>query len=157
MSDDFHVAFEHVALAFGARRVFSDLSCGFPRGKITSLLGPSGTGKSTVLRLIGRLLRPNGGVVRVDGRDVSALEGGALRELRKGIGMTFQAGALLDSLTVFENVLVGAAGSGEPILAHPFAGRGGLGVMILSTPQGVMSDHAARDANVGGEILCRVF
>lgn len=104
LDEDFHVALEHVSLAFGSRRVFHDLSCGFPRGKISSLLGPSGTGKSTVLRLIGRLLRPDGGVVRVDGQDVSGLEGSALRRLRRGIGMTFQAGALLDSLSVFENV-----------------------------------------------------
>jgi len=100
----FHVELEHVSLAFGERRVFRDLSCSFPRGQISSLLGASGTGKSTVLRLIGRLLRPEDGVIRVEGQDVTRLEGAALQRVRRRIGMTFQSGALLDSLTLFENV-----------------------------------------------------
>lgn len=104
MSEKFHVALSHVALAYGARRVFEDLSCGFPRGRISSLLGGSGAGKSTVLRLIGRLLRPDRGEVLVADEDVARLEGSALDRVRQRIGMTFQSGALLDGLTLFENV-----------------------------------------------------
>jgi len=100
----FHVELEHVALSFGERAVFGDLCCGFPRGRISALLGGSGSGKSTVLRLIGGLLRPDRGAVRVDGVDVARLEDAELSRSRRKIGMTFQAGALLDAMTVFENV-----------------------------------------------------
>jgi phospholipid/cholesterol/gamma-HCH transport system ATP-binding protein len=99
----FHVELEHVALAFGERRVFEDLSCGFPRGRVSALLGGSGMGKSTVLRLIGGLVRADRGIVRVDDVDVGRLEGAELAHMRRRIGMTFQAGALFDSMTVFEN------------------------------------------------------
>jgi phospholipid/cholesterol/gamma-HCH transport system ATP-binding protein len=104
VNEDFHVELSHVALSYGTRRVFEDLSCGFPRRRIGSLLGGSGAGKSTVLRLIGGLLRPDRGEVRVEGQDVSRLDGADLERIRKRIGMTFQAGALLDGLSVFENV-----------------------------------------------------
>jgi phospholipid/cholesterol/gamma-HCH transport system ATP-binding protein len=104
VSDGFHIELEHVALSFGERRVFEDLSCGFPRGRISALLGGSGSGKSTVLRLVGGLVRPDRGAVRVDGVDVARLEGAELTRSRRKIGMTFQAGALLDAMTLFENV-----------------------------------------------------
>src|SRR5580765_6933223 len=71
MSDpSVHVALSQVKMAYGARPVFESLSCGFPRGKISVILGGSGSGKSTILRLIGGLVRPQGGQVMVDGVDV---------------------------------------------------------------------------------------
>jgi phospholipid/cholesterol/gamma-HCH transport system ATP-binding protein len=75
-----------------------------PRGRITAIMGPSGTGKTTLLRLIGGQLRPGGGSVTVDGQVVHKLRLGELYELRKRMGMLFQSGALLTDLSVFENV-----------------------------------------------------
>lgn len=67
-------------------------------------MGPSGTGKTTLLKLIGAQLRPQAGTIHVDGMDVHALKQGPLYELRKRMGMLFQTGALLTDLSVFENV-----------------------------------------------------
>lgn len=98
------VAFDHVRMAYGNRGVFRSLSCHFPRGRISVILGGSGSGKTTILRLIGGLARPQSGSVLVDGQDVTRLSGRPLRHLRRKIGMMFQGGALLDSYTVFDNV-----------------------------------------------------
>ena len=101
---DAHVELSHVRVSFGAREVLRDLSCGFPRGKISVILGGSGSGKSTLLRTIGGLVRPQGGSVLVDGEDVTRLSESQLYRVRKKLGMMFQQGALLDSLTVFDNL-----------------------------------------------------
>jgi len=74
------------------------------KGEIHLLLGGSGTGKSTLLRMIGGLQRPDSGIVRVAGHELAGLRERDLGEIRKGIGMLFQNGALLDSMTVLENV-----------------------------------------------------
>jgi len=99
-----HVLLRHVRRAFGRRVVFDDLCCEFPRGNITVIAGGSGSGKSTLLRLVGGLIRPDAGEVLVDGRDVARLRESGLAEVRQGLGMLFQNGALLDSLSVFANV-----------------------------------------------------
>jgi phospholipid/cholesterol/gamma-HCH transport system ATP-binding protein len=99
-----HVRLEDVRVAFAGREVFRDLSCSFPRGRLSCVLGGSGSGKSTMLRLIGGLITPEAGSVVVDGQDVPHLSRRALFALRKKIGMMFQGGALLDSETVFTNL-----------------------------------------------------
>ena len=101
---DLHVQFERVHMAFGRRVVFEAISCGFSRRQISVILGGSGSGKSTMLRLIGGLIRPQSGRVVVDGQDVSALPERRLYDVRQRIGMMFQAGALLDSMSVFDNI-----------------------------------------------------
>ena len=98
------VQLDHVTMAFGARPVFEDVSCAFPPGRISVLLGGSGSGKSTLLRLVGGLIRPRAGRVLVDGQDVSRLGERELFRVRRKIGMLFQGGALLDSMTVFDNL-----------------------------------------------------
>jgi phospholipid/cholesterol/gamma-HCH transport system ATP-binding protein len=103
-ASDPHVALRHVRRAFGRRPIFGDLSCEAPRGKITVVVGGSGSGKSTLLRLVGGLIRPDAGQVLVDGKDVGQLPESQLKEVRFGLGMLFQNGALLDALTVFSNV-----------------------------------------------------
>ena len=100
---DFRVAFDGVRLQRGKRVVFRRLSCGFPRGSISVVLGGSGSGKSTLLRMIGGLQRPDGGVIRVADREITQLSERELFKVRDRIGMLFQGGALLDSMTVFEN------------------------------------------------------
>lgn len=102
--DEPHVAFAGVRMAFGAREVFRDLTCAFPTGRISVILGGSGSGKSTILRLIGGLVTPQAGTITVAGRDVTRLDERALFAVRTQLGMMFQGGALLDSRTVFENV-----------------------------------------------------
>jgi phospholipid/cholesterol/gamma-HCH transport system ATP-binding protein len=88
----------------GARNIFDGIDIDIRRGKITAIMGPSGTGKTTLLRLIGGQLRPDAGTVVVDGIDVHRLKRRALFDLRKRIGMLFQSGALLTDLTVYDNV-----------------------------------------------------
>jgi phospholipid/cholesterol/gamma-HCH transport system ATP-binding protein len=102
--DDSHVEFAGVRMAYGDREVFDDLSCTFPRGKISVILGGSGSGKSTVLRIIGGLVRPQAGRIWVAGEDVTRLSEVAMYRVRAKLGMMFQGGALLDSMTVFENL-----------------------------------------------------
>ncbi len=101
---DMHVSLERVRVAYGQRQVFESLSCGFPRGRISVILGGSGSGKSTILRLIGGLIQPRAGVVRIDGQDVTRLSERGLFEVRRKLGMLFQGGALLDSYSVFDNL-----------------------------------------------------
>ncbi len=99
-----HVALEKVRVAFGPRTVFEELDCRFPRGRISVLMGGSGSGKSTILRLIGGLLRPARGHVWVAGDDVTRLSDRELNRVRRRLGMLFQGSALFDSLSVAENV-----------------------------------------------------
>jgi phospholipid/cholesterol/gamma-HCH transport system ATP-binding protein len=104
LGGEFHIAFDGVQLSLGSRSVFRGLSCGFARGQVTVVLGGSGAGKSTLLRLVGGLLRADAGTVRVAGEDVSRLSERELYRVRERIGMLFQGGALLDSMTIFDNV-----------------------------------------------------
>lgn len=88
----------------GARPIFDGLNLAIKRGEVTALMGPSGTGKTTLLRLITRQLIPQQGVILVDGTDISKLSLKKLYELRQRFGMLFQNGALLTDISVFENV-----------------------------------------------------
>ncbi|MFN8546169.1 MAG: ATP-binding cassette domain-containing protein [Candidatus Binatia bacterium] len=91
-------------MAFGERVVFRALSCAFPRGRITVILGGSGSGKSTVLRLVAGLVRPQAGRIVVAGDEITGLGERDLMRIRRRLGMMFQGGALLDSLTVLDNL-----------------------------------------------------
>ncbi|NOX08106.1 MAG: ATP-binding cassette domain-containing protein [Gammaproteobacteria bacterium] len=95
---------KNVSFSRGQRRIFEDISFSIPRGKITAIMGPSGTGKTTLLRLMGGQLRPSSGSVHVLGEDVARLNTRRLYQLRQRMGMLFQSGALLTDLSVFENV-----------------------------------------------------
>jgi phospholipid/cholesterol/gamma-HCH transport system ATP-binding protein len=88
----------------GHRAIFDGLNLTIRRGEITALMGPSGTGKTTLLRLITRQLIPQEGAIYIDGVDISTLNQTELYEMRKRFGMLFQNGALLTDLSVFENV-----------------------------------------------------
>lgn len=100
-----YVSLQGVHYSRGERAIFRDLSIDFPRGKITAIMGPSGTGKTTLLRLIGGELKPDAGNVLVDGRSVPNLKRTELLELRREkMGMLFQSGALFTDLNVFDNV-----------------------------------------------------
>lgn len=89
---------------FGSRVIFDGADIDIQRGKVTTIMGPSGTGKTTLLRMIGGQLKPDSGSVRVNGLEVPKLKTHDLFQLRKHMGMMFQTGALFTGLTIFENV-----------------------------------------------------
>jgi len=84
--------------------IFTGLNIDIPRGKVTAIMGPSGTGKTTLLRLITRQIRPHRGTIRIDGINIADLNQRDLYRFRRRFGMLFQNGALLTDFTVFENV-----------------------------------------------------
>ncbi|WP_343653420.1 ABC transporter ATP-binding protein [Herbaspirillum sp.] len=89
---------------YGDRPILSGLRMDFPRGKVVAVMGGSGSGKTTILRLIGGQLQPQQGRVEVDGENVPDLATGQLYLLRRKMGMLFQNGALFTDMTVFDNV-----------------------------------------------------
>jgi phospholipid/cholesterol/gamma-HCH transport system ATP-binding protein len=97
------VELEHVSLAFDVP-VLEDVSLVACEGETVAIVGESGTGKSTILKLILRLLVPDRGEVRIDGEDITALTFDEALKVRQKMGMVFQGAALFDSMTVFENV-----------------------------------------------------
>lgn len=88
----------------GSRVIFENVNMDIPRKGVTAIMGPSGTGKTTLLKLIGGQLHPDLGTIEVDGQNVHKLKTKDLYALRKRMGMLFQSGALLTDLTVFDNV-----------------------------------------------------
>lgn len=103
-SDNILINVQDLRFAHGERVVFDGIDLLVPRGRITAIMGPSGTGKTTLLRLIGGQLRPLAGSIEVAGERVDELDRPALYRLRKQMGMLFQSGALFTDLSVFENV-----------------------------------------------------
>ena len=93
-----------VSFAYDVRPVLKAITMTIPRGKIVAIMGASGSGKTTILRLIGGQLRPGSGRVCVGGLSVPELEPEALYELRRRFGMLFQFGALFTDMSVFENI-----------------------------------------------------
>ena len=81
-----------------------------PKGQVLALIGPSGAGKSTLIRCINRLVEPTSGAAILDGVDITKLGSSALRKIRRTMGMIFQEYALVERLTVMENVLSGRLG-----------------------------------------------
>lgn len=88
----------------GARQIFDGLNLTIRRGEVAAIMGPSGTGKTTLLRLITRQLIPEQGAIYVEGVDIATLSQAELYLMRQRFGMLFQNGALLTDLSVFENV-----------------------------------------------------
>lgn len=101
---DVILRFEDVHKAFGAQRVLRGLTFDVQRGKVLGIMGGSGTGKSVALRHVIGLLQPDAGRVEVEGRNVPDLTAGELGDLRKRMGYVFQEGALINWLTVEENL-----------------------------------------------------
>jgi phospholipid/cholesterol/gamma-HCH transport system ATP-binding protein len=88
----------------GDRVVFDGIDMDIPRGQITAIMGPSGTGKTTLMRLITGQIKPDAGTIMVDGENISTLQRNDLYRVRRKMGMLFQSGALFTDRTVYENV-----------------------------------------------------
>ena len=102
---DLLVEIDHVVFGYDASRtILDDVSLAFGRGKVTAILGGSGCGKTTLLRLIGGVHAPNQGTIRFEGKVIDAYDPEQLFALRRRLGMLFQFGALFTDLSVFENV-----------------------------------------------------
>ena len=86
------------------RLLFDGIDLDIPRGRITAIMGPSGTGKTTLLRMMGGQIRPQAGSLRLNGEEIVGAPRRRLYAMRRRMGMLFQNGALLDSMTVLENV-----------------------------------------------------
>jgi phospholipid/cholesterol/gamma-HCH transport system ATP-binding protein len=93
-----------LSFGYGSRRILDGVSFTVPRGKVTALMGASGGGKTTVLRLIGGQVRPQGGSLTFEGQEVGELDRAALYAARRRMGMLFQFGALFTDMSVFDNV-----------------------------------------------------
>jgi phospholipid/cholesterol/gamma-HCH transport system ATP-binding protein len=105
LSNDTFIQIDHVTFGYDARRtILNDVSLSFERGKVTAILGGSGCGKTTLLRLIGGVHAPQAGRVVFDGEEVNIRDREQLFRLRRRLGMLFQFGALFTDLSVFDNV-----------------------------------------------------
>ena len=101
----------HLAKSYvTGKPVLTDINLEIAAQGITAIIGPSGTGKSTLLRCINRLVNPSAGEILFEGSDLAKLEGAALRRARRHIGMVFQEYNLVERLTVMENLLSGRLG-----------------------------------------------
>ena len=90
--------------SFGRQVVLDGVTLDFPAGKITTIVGPSGSGKTVLLKHLNLLMRPDSGAIVIDSVDVTRVGGRALDAVREKFGMLFQAGALFDSMPIFDNV-----------------------------------------------------
>src|SRR5438105_4216840 len=98
------IEFRHVDFSYDDNEVLNDLSFQVARGEVKIILSGSGGGKSTILKLILGLLKPDAGQIFIDGEEITGRDETEMQEVRDKIGMVFQEGALFDSLTVYENV-----------------------------------------------------
>lgn len=162
------LAFERVGVSFGKTVIHRDITFSVKPQEVVTLLGPSGTGKTVLLKLLIGLLRPTAGIVLVEGKDLSQLDHDQMRLMRKEVGMLFQGAALFDSLSVYENIafpireygerdetvikhtveeqlsLVGLSGFAERFPAQLSGGqrkRVGLARALASSPRVVLFDE----------------
>ncbi|BDS28724.1 ABC transporter ATP-binding protein [Aeromonas caviae] len=103
MNDDL-ITISDLTFSHGDRLLYDRINLTIPRGKVTAVMGPSGIGKTTLLRLIGGQLKPESGHILFDGEDIPTLSRSRLYEVRKRMSMLFQSGALFTGMTVFDNV-----------------------------------------------------
>lgn len=149
--DNHIVKIEDVHYAIGGRAIFAGLDIAIERGKVTAIMGPSGTGKTTLLRLVTGQIRPDRGRILVEGRDVARLSRAELYRMRQRMGMLFQNGALLTDLDVFENVAF-------PLREHTRLPESLLRHVVLTKLQAVGLRGAARllPAELSGGMARRV-
>ncbi len=135
----------------GQNKIFDGIDMDISAGRITAIMGPSGTGKTTLLKMIGGQLHPDAGEVIVDGQNVHRLKRSELYQLRKKMGMLFQSGALLTDLTVFENIAY-------PLREHTNLSESMIYSMVLIKLQavGLSAAHTLMPAELSGGMARRV-
>jgi len=104
MSQESLVEIRNLNFSYDSRPILSGINMTIPRGKVVAIMGSSGCGKTTTLRLIGGQLKPTSGAVRVGGQVVHELDAGGLYALRRRMGMLFQFGALFTDMSVYDNI-----------------------------------------------------
>jgi phospholipid/cholesterol/gamma-HCH transport system ATP-binding protein len=101
----FGIECERVSKSLGGKRVIRDVTCHVPAGRVSALIGPSGTGKTTVMRLVLGVTQPDSGRIIVDGNDITRMSMDAINALRSEVGVLVEgAGALFSSMSVFDNI-----------------------------------------------------
>jgi phospholipid/cholesterol/gamma-HCH transport system ATP-binding protein len=135
----------------GQKVIFDGVDMDIQAGRITAVMGPSGTGKTTLLKLIGGQLKPDQGEIMVEGLNVHRLNRSELYKLRKKMGMLFQSGALLTDLTVFENIAY-------PLREHTNLSESMIRSMVLIKLQavGLSTAHKLMPAELSGGMARRV-
>jgi phospholipid/cholesterol/gamma-HCH transport system ATP-binding protein len=98
------VEIEKLTFKRGERVIYDDISLSIPKGKVTAIMGPSGIGKTTLLRLIGGQIKPESGNIFFSGKNIPMLSRADLYEARKDMSMLFQSGALFTEMTVYDNI-----------------------------------------------------
>ncbi len=148
---DILVEISDLGFAYGGREVLKGISLKIPRGKVVAILGASGCGKTTLLRLIGGQLRPRKGSVKVAGQVVHELDTDALYRLRRKMGMMFQAGGLFTDLSVYENIAF-------PMREHTALPEDIIRRLVLMKLQtvGLRNAHAMRTGELSGGMSRRV-
>src|SRR5947209_6566973 len=102
-SPEAEIGVKGLTKTFGSQTVWEDLTCDIPKGKITVMLGPSGTGKSVFLKHVMGLLKPDRGEIWIDGKNIPSLSERELYKVRRKFGVLFQDGALFGSMNVYDN------------------------------------------------------
>lgn len=133
------------------RAIFQDVDIIIPKGKVVAIMGPSGTGKTTLLRLIGGQLTPTSGSITVAGQAIHELSTGDLYRLRKRMGMLFQTGGLFTDINVFENVAFA-------LREHTTLSEGMIRTLVLMKLQmvGLRGANALMPASLSGGMARRV-
>ena len=98
------VEIENLTFTRGDRVIYDDISLSIPKGKVTAIMGPSGIGKTTLLRLIGGQIKPDSGKILFAGKNIPLLSRADLYEARKSMSMLFQSGALFSEMSVYDNI-----------------------------------------------------
>ncbi|MDJ0881733.1 MAG: ATP-binding cassette domain-containing protein [Gammaproteobacteria bacterium] len=145
------VQIRNLHFARGDKIIFDGVDMDIQAGRITAVMGPSGTGKTTLLKLIGGQLIPDQGEIIVDGQNVHRLKRADLYRLRKKMGMLFQSGALLTDLSVFENIAY-------PLREHTNLSDSMIRSMVLIKLQavGLSTAHGLMPSELSGGMARRV-